>query len=138
MRQPDDERPKLNFNSCFFKIFRDKDEVTIDEAYALCHKRVDNNTFIRNKLTIWKKLGIAEPIYESPIQNSKLMGIRLTALGQSYFHRTVPGQASKTLTASELLTIVADFKKQHPDINVTFELHWMSTHTDREKDLKAA
>ena len=134
MRQSDTKHPRLNFNNCFFRIFRGKDEVTIDEVYAICHKSPDDKRFIRNKLAIWRKLGLAEPIYKDTSANGKfelLAGVRLTALGQSYFHRVVH-QASKMLTASELLNIVAAFKKQHPDIIVTFELRWVSTSPNLE------
>jgi Mu transposase-like protein len=124
--------PKLNFNNCFFKIFRDKNVITINEAYALLHKCPDNKRFIRNKLIIWRKQGLAEPIYEWTSENSTLVELRLTSLGQSYFQRAIPHQASKILTASELLNIVAELKKQQPDIDVTFELRWMSNNTGQE------
>jgi hypothetical protein len=130
MKQEDNGRPTLYINNCFFKIFRDKDEVTAEEVYTACEKQPDGNKFLQNRLTEWKRKGLVRPVYELrtyPYPFRKILKrIKLTFLGRSYFPRAAQ-QTIGILTADELLHIVADFKSQHPDIDVTFELRWRPT-----------
>src|SRR3954447_377751 len=133
MKQLDNGRPRLYINSCFFKAFRDKDEVTIEEVYSACEKQPDGNKFLQSRLNEWKRKGLVKPVYElhaCPYPSHKVLKrIKLTFLGRSYFPR-VTQQNFRMLTADELLHIVADFKSQNPDIDVTFELRWKSTHPE--------
>jgi hypothetical protein len=130
MRRLSDRRWKLNYNSAFFKIFREKDTVILDEVYALCKRQPNGRRFIQGRLYEWKKKGLVEPVYQThpypyPIPQV-LKGVKLTSLGKSYFHRVLP-QSSVSLTAEELLKIVIGLQKRHPKIGITFELRLKRT-----------
>jgi hypothetical protein len=108
----------------FFKIFRDKDEVSLDEVYAMCNKTPDGKRFIRNKLTTWRKRGVAEPIYletRSDGKPSPLIGVKLTAYGKSYFSYAAT-HAVEPPAFKEIRKALAVIRKLHPEIDITFDV----------------
>ena len=120
---------RLKGNSPFFTIFKDKDEVTLEEIFILCkreEKYKENSQWIYSSLYIWKKRGIAEPIYGSRKQStgwtrySSIIGIKLTEDGKNLL-----GRGTKELQQSQTGEVVesqADAKPIiDPDARYFFE-----------------
>ena len=119
----------LNKTNSLFTIFKDKDEVLLEEIYTLCkreQKEDKGKVWIRNKLFFLKKRGIAEPIYGfGTLQNGRtsyhcLIGIKLTEDGKNLLGRgTKELQQSRT---GEVVESQADAKPiRDPDTMYLFE-----------------
>lgn len=81
----------LDKNNLFFIVFKDKDEVSIEEVYSL-GKRDPQNTYknikwIRSK--VWEERGLVESLYDEsgPKYISNIKGFRLTPKGKCLLGR---------------------------------------------------
>src|SRR3954471_10307635 len=93
---------QLNKSSIFFKLFTETDEMLLQEIYALGNRKTysneKNREWLRHKLRLWKKRGIAEPIYATTSYGRTLIGVKLTDLGRTVLGKPVPIEDDNKIT----------------------------------------
>lgn len=85
--------------------------------------------WLRNKLTRWKKRGIAEPLYHvtyNPAskrgQRHRLIGIKLTEHGKRLLGKPVSEKDTYYITLADVIIVVERLQRAHPDFEIRFEI----------------
>ena len=112
----------------FSTLFKEHDEVSLVEAYSLGKRtpqyKVKNRQWIGYKLAQWRKKGLVEAIYGSSAGSyGALIGIRLTKLGKTLLGKPIgPNHQNTPLAPADILELVRQLKRAHPEWEVTFEI----------------
>jgi hypothetical protein len=115
----------LRKDEIFYTLFTEHDGVSLEEAYALGKRdpqsTVKNRQWIAGKLARWRKKGLVEALYGP---TGSLSGLRLTEAGKTLLGKSVePDHRNKlTLSPADILDIVRQFKRAHPELEITFEI----------------
>jgi hypothetical protein len=124
---------KLGKNNIFYTLFKDKDEVLLEDAFTIGKRGAEseekNRIWIGNKLTRWKKRGIAEPLYQATYnpastrgQRHGLIGIKLTEYGKRLLGRPVSEKDTYHITIADVIKVVERLQREHPDFEIRFEI----------------
>jgi len=124
------------------KLYLDKffsttsgDEVTLTEIYKIYNfaltEEKKNRMWIGNKLTLLKKEGLVEPLYDGKKANSPLRGLRLTDKGKGLLSRTLNSFATVTtpiksdrkngITLNDVVRAMPHIRRENPDFEITFD-----------------
>jgi hypothetical protein len=123
----------LGKNNIFYILFKDKDEVLLEDAFAIGKREAEseekNRIWIGNKLTRWKKRGIAEPLYHATYnpdskrgQRHRLIGIKLTERGKRLLGKPVSQEDTYHITLADVIKVVSRLQREHPDFEIRFEI----------------
>jgi hypothetical protein len=119
----------LRRDNIFYTIFKERDAVSLEEAFALGkrdpHSKEKNRQWIGGKLARWRKKGLVEAVYGTTAGSyGVLIGIKLTELGKALLEKTVdPNHQNDTIPpTADILEIVRQFKRAHPRWEITFEI----------------
>ena len=124
---------RLPKDNIFYTLFKDKDEILVEDAFALGKRNPgrteENITWLRNKLTRWKKRGIAEPLYHATYnpaskggQRYRLIGIKLTERGKRLLGKPVSQEDTYHITLADVITVVERLQREHLDFEIRFEI----------------
>ena len=124
---------RLGKNNIFYILFKEKDEVLLEDAFAVGkrdpERTEENIMWLRNKLTRWKKRGIAEPVYQATYnpaskrgQRHRLIGIKLTELGKGLLGKPVSQEDTYHVTMADVITVVERLQREYPDFEIRFEI----------------
>jgi hypothetical protein len=124
---------RLPKDNIFYTLFKDKDEVLLEDAFAIGKREAEseekNRVWIGNKLTRWKKRGIAEPVYHAtynPVSTRgprhHLIGIKLTEYGKRLLGKPVSQEDTYHITLADVITVVERLQRKHPDFEIRFEI----------------
>ena len=83
---------ELAKSDLFFTIFKDRDEISVEEVYSLGKRdpqnKDENHKWIRRRIEIWGKRGLAEPTAgDGPQFLYNIKGFRLTPEGKKLLGR---------------------------------------------------
>jgi hypothetical protein len=124
---------KLPKDNIFYTLFKDKDEVLLEDAFVIGKRdpesEEENRIWIGNKLTRWKKRGIAEPLYHATYnpastrgQRHRLIGIKLTKHGKRLLGKPVSEEDTYHITIADVIKVVERLQREHPDFAIQFEI----------------
>ena len=117
---------RLNNSSIFFSLFTATDEMFLEEIYAVGMKEIQasekNREWLRHKLRLWKKRGIAEPIYATTSYGRTLIGVKLTDLGRTVLGKPVPIEDDNKITLAIIEQVLKRARREHPDFEITFTI----------------
>jgi hypothetical protein len=124
---------RLGKNNIFYTLFKDKDEVLLEDAFSIGKRDLEcteeNITWLRNKLSRWKKRGIAAPLYHATYnpastrgQRHRLIGIKLTEHGKRLLGKPVSEKDTYHITLADVITVVERLQREHPDFEIRFEI----------------
>jgi len=112
----------------FYTIFKEHDEVSLDEAFTLGNRepqrKEKNRQWIGWKLAQWRKNGLVEAVYSSTAGSyGVLTGIRLTERGKTLVRRSgEPKRDTPIPPPADILEMVRQLRREHPEWEITFEI----------------
>jgi len=113
---------RLNMSNIFFILFKDKDELSLEEAYSLGKRdplaTERNRWWIGNKLAHWRKNGVVEAIYGS---TGALAGVKLTERGRTLLRKPEP-KNDKIIFLMDVMMTIFQLRHKHPEYEITFEI----------------
>jgi hypothetical protein len=115
-------------DTIFYTIFKEHDEVSLQEAFSLSKRdpqsKVKNRQWIGYKLPRWRKKGLVEATYGSTAGSyGDLVGIKLTELGKKLVRNLVESKHESNLTpVKDILEMVRQLKRAHPEWEINFEV----------------
>jgi hypothetical protein len=114
---------RLNNSNIFFSLFRVKDELSLEEIYAVAKRPVQdkekNRQWIGNKLSYWRTRELAEAMYGS---TGSLTGIKLTERGKALLEKPRSEGNSKVLFLMDAIQVISQLRREHPEYEITFEI----------------
>ena len=119
----------LRKGNIFYTIFKEHDEVSLDEAFTLGNREPQstkkNRQWIGGKLAQWRKKGLVEALYDTtPGSYGVLIGIKLTERGKTLLGRSgEPNHRNTPIPPADILERVGRLKREHPEWEITFEIH---------------